>query len=340
VTSELGHKPDQQPDDRQQSGRHNHLRRGVSPSTTRSQQRVSSRVAHSQTSLQGVKAFLYDCEWANPLQRWIQDRGCARPLASDLERYGPRHLMPTVVWPGSPPPTRGRPETQPERVFRPRPMPKASVGGIVQDVSHRHDRATADQVVVIEPDPLTPVRRVSLLDAVHRRFNVIDIELDLFPRNERQKQFPRHEARSLRDDVRPSRPPGGGSTTRHQTDMPTPPFALRERSGTINGERAASNAWRQSAPLPLDHGRQPGVAFLRRSAPDPAVGISPRSRFRSEVNLVSLNEPWATASPQPVRPGPVAQHAGRRQKSLRPPLAPVCGAPCVSIGNRDLPLKG
>jgi hypothetical protein len=47
-------------------------------------------------------SFLYDCEWAAPLQRWIQDRGCARPLASDLERYDPRHLMPMVVRPGSP----------------------------------------------------------------------------------------------------------------------------------------------------------------------------------------------------------------------------------------------
>lgn len=37
--------------------------------------------------LQAFGSFLYDCEWAGPLQRWIQDRGCARPLASDLERY-------------------------------------------------------------------------------------------------------------------------------------------------------------------------------------------------------------------------------------------------------------
>jgi hypothetical protein len=73
-------------------------------------------------------------------------------------------------------------------------MLKTSVGGIVRDASHRHDRATADQVVVIESDPLTPVRRVSLLDAVHRLASVVDIELDLSPRNERQKQFPRHEA--------------------------------------------------------------------------------------------------------------------------------------------------
>jgi hypothetical protein len=41
------------------------------------------------------RVVLYDCEWAGPLQRWIQDRGCAHPLASDLERYDSHRLMPT-----------------------------------------------------------------------------------------------------------------------------------------------------------------------------------------------------------------------------------------------------
>ena len=101
VTSMSRQKPDKQPDDRQQSDRHNHLRRRVSPSTPSRRQRESSRVAHSHTSLQAIGAVLYDCEWASPLQRWIQDRGCARPLASHLERYDPRHPMPMVVRSGS-----------------------------------------------------------------------------------------------------------------------------------------------------------------------------------------------------------------------------------------------
>ena|SRR5436190_5061948 len=58
--------PDQQPDDCQQTDRHDYLRPGIAPSA-----KVWSRVAHLQTPPSHLIG-LYDCEWASPLQRWIQ----------------------------------------------------------------------------------------------------------------------------------------------------------------------------------------------------------------------------------------------------------------------------